>query len=340
MTIQSKEQAKAKAAALQRFLKSQGLTLNHRKALDALAIMDGLPNWNTMAARLPEKTSMAALSATKPTRTSSLERVMGRLTARFIGPAWAASLEKDLREPQGMSKDVFLALQALRQQCESDVALGHDAVEGFDALLAEIDRLAGASGWALHPDYGCVSGEEFVRLEAEAAAASAHAQTVSDAGSTEAEAASAGEDSHWDAELVRIAYGSLELEVEADSLEEALGLAEARASNTYIPGDNFGWGIGSMTRNGVSVELPKWAHVDAEAPIDYCYVPRVQGRARYRLRVTREGVGFADWSAVLPTADVETAASRAMDDSGSLEASEKSSNYLIEVLGVEALKKN
>ena len=51
MSITTKEQAHSKAKALAGFLATQGCNLGYRKALDAVAVTEGLKNWNVLSAR-------------------------------------------------------------------------------------------------------------------------------------------------------------------------------------------------------------------------------------------------------------------------------------------------
>jgi hypothetical protein len=76
-----------------------------------------------------------------------------------------------LARPEQMPQAVFLALQALEESMEMDVAKGQDCLSGFDDLQGEVDRLLEASPWTMHPDHGCVLAADFDELEREAAPA-------------------------------------------------------------------------------------------------------------------------------------------------------------------------
>lgn len=87
--------------------------------------------------------------------------------------AGAADVLSSLEAPQGMSREVYLALQTVAEQMDPDVAKGQDCTAGFDQLQAEVDRVMNAAPWTLHPDYGFVLRAEVDELDRAAAAAPA-----------------------------------------------------------------------------------------------------------------------------------------------------------------------
>ncbi|CAN7525776.1 DNA cytosine methyltransferase [Pseudoxanthomonas sp. LjRoot168] len=90
--------------------------------------------------------------------------------ARQMGDAaTVAKIRSQLDAPATMTKDTFLAVQAVCEDMAMQVAMGTDAAAGFDARNEEIYRLLEASPWTLHPDYGCVLASDIDELDAEAA---------------------------------------------------------------------------------------------------------------------------------------------------------------------------
>lgn len=102
--------------------------------------------------------------------TAALEKVV---LAAMPEAAMAAEILASLEAPQGMSREVYLALQTIAEQMDLDVAKGQDCTAGFDQLQAEVDRVMNAAPWTLHPDYGCVLMAEVDELDRAAAAAPA-----------------------------------------------------------------------------------------------------------------------------------------------------------------------
>jgi len=76
-----------------------------------------------------------------------------------------ATVLSSLLQPEGMSQQVFLALQRSAESMDMAAAQGHDCLAGFDAEAAEISRLLEASPWTLHPDHGCVLSTDVEELD-------------------------------------------------------------------------------------------------------------------------------------------------------------------------------
>jgi hypothetical protein len=62
----NKEITKAKAKALQTYLESQGVTLKHSKALEAIARIEGFPSYNVLQSRSQEAEGPTAAPAVSP----------------------------------------------------------------------------------------------------------------------------------------------------------------------------------------------------------------------------------------------------------------------------------
>lgn len=167
MTIQTHEQARAKAQALRGFLQANGCSLGLRKSLDAIAVIEGLPNWNTLSARLdqgsaatrsPSSSSRAGAAALPGQKLSpATTRLMASLKAQLQPDTpVVADLHFGLTSPQTMSLPVFLLLTQREESLLAQAARGEDAYDHFDADLEELQALLAQAPWSLHPDWGVV----------------------------------------------------------------------------------------------------------------------------------------------------------------------------------------
>lgn len=97
----------------------------------------------------------------------------GRDPARFGRFAGGLEYAFEAMTPHAdrMCEAMFMRLQALAEDMESDAARGQDGLPGFDERRQALTALLAACPWQMHPDYGCVRTADIERLDEEAGVA-------------------------------------------------------------------------------------------------------------------------------------------------------------------------
>lgn len=140
----------------------------------------------------------------------------------------------------------------------------------------------------------------------------------------------------YSAECVRVSHGSLDFEVTAMNVEEAVQKALDQAYANVFSTDNSDWYVSLLSLGGQAQPVP--TEFQAPEPMTQASFKALQvplGMCRYEVRVTREAYGFANVLCVLrPGEDLMDQLIAQANDRG---VSEKTSEYYVEIIRVEKL---
>lgn len=96
------------------------------------------------------------------------DRLITAIALAYPNPMPVCDIMAGFSDPASMSQLLFQHLVAIGERLDLQFSKGEDCVEGFDELVAEVDRLTKAAPWQMHPDYGCVITADVERLDREA----------------------------------------------------------------------------------------------------------------------------------------------------------------------------
>lgn len=135
------------------------------------------------------------------------------------------------------------------------------------------------------------------------------------------------------AECVRVSHGHLDVEVEADSIEDAVQQALDKAYDTVFSMDDSDWFVSLLNCGGEAQSVPpEFTPPEPMSQSSFAQLVVPAGRCRFELSVTREAFAYATVHHVLrPDEDLMD---KLMERAGSASSSDKTSEYFVEVVSI------